>query len=810
MYPSVTTLVQSSIRSNFRQQSTMDPKNTNFSFEVQKFIRDTIEEHSESEYSFLKYYQNIVRKYILQTPSRGILCHHQMGLGKSILAVSIAVDMIDTHPVVILLSKSLQSNMRESIKKYFALRRGAEPEWHLGRLTGDVLESWIDANFSFVSLNASNMMKQMQNVTRPKEVLETQMAKLLGIDLNGKLLIVDEAHNLFRAIINGSQNGHELYTSIMKSDVKLLFLTGTPVTNDPFELVPCFNMLAGEDPLFPEDYSTWNSLYVGPEGLIANKEKFQNRVMGLVSSMDHAALTHYSNTTGSESEFPEELPLKAVRVPMAPLQWTNYSMAREKEIEEAKRPGPRTSPKMVTKPRSKASSSYRVKSRQISNYDPESRIQPKFEAIRNRLDKHSLPGALYSQFISAGLLPFSSYLKHHGWQAWKQHSKTPDGIRGGGSELPSVEEFLSQFASIEMTDDSVNSAGDDIAGGNTDNWDNTEGIHTTGAYETNCIGGDFLIDIASAYNVIIDPGSMTVDASLDDGSIFSLNDALFDENYQGGTSGNVDDTGGNVDGNVDDTSGNVDENACTSERTGGKPKRNGTRRFALITGETSISDREDILQTFNSSENAHGELIELLLLSSTGAEGLDLRGIRHIHAMEPYWNWSRLGQVFSRGIRNGSHSHLPPSERNVQPYVYIAVAPPNEGQHLTTDIDLFEDSIRNKKQLQSFTDALSEVSIECSITGRDCYQCAPTGMLRYTNDATADINRPNPCVKPVTTSIDVNEIVIDGKTYYYSESSDSIFGYKIYYIDPQVDSYRRIEEMDERFETILDHIRSTQ
>ena len=51
---------------------------------------------------------------------------------------------------------------------------------------------------------------------------------------------------------------------IMKTkNIKIIFLTGTPIVNSPFEIVPCFNMLMGQingKSFFPEieeDFNNW-------------------------------------------------------------------------------------------------------------------------------------------------------------------------------------------------------------------------------------------------------------------------------------------------------------------------------------------------------------------------------------------------------------------------------------------------------------------------------------------------------------------------------------------------------------------------
>jgi hypothetical protein len=65
-------------------------------------------------------------------------------------------------------------------------------------------------------------------------------------------------------------------------------------------------------------------------------------------------------------------------------------------------------------------------------------------------------------------------------------------------------------------------------------------------------------------------------------------------------------------------------------------------------------------------------LISVLLVTGSGAEGLNLKGVRQVHLLEPFWHMVRLRQVVGRAVRAGSHSHLPAAERNVDVFVYTS------------------------------------------------------------------------------------------------------------------------------------------
>lgn len=768
----------------------LDRGSTNFTLQLFEYLKGI---SPESKYSFLKYYQNIVREYMnnVDIDSRGLLIKLEMGMGKSICAVSLAMDMMKERQPIILLTKSLQANMRSSIHKYVRIRYAVEPDYALGRLSEFDLDAWIDRNFSFVSMNASNMLTQMSRavtgkVSRDME-LDEKIGKILQLNLDGKLLIVDEAHNLFRAITNGSGNAIGLYDAIMKSrDLKIAFLTGTPIANDPFELVPCFNMLGSKTPgtlTLPEFYKDFYTLYVDREkNIINNRGKFQNRIFGLVSSVTHhskpgsaAGITDMS----AQIEFPEALPVELVKVPMTPEQYAKYLLARDREKEEGLQRGRMLEAPSLQKPKSSKSSSYRVRSRQISNYsytddDPSAPIRdpafipldktssPKFAAMYDRISvKHAGQlGMVYSQFVGmGGLGVLAAFLRHNSWQLFTLGDK-PDASDPG--ELDEVPEELITHATLPTeapTEASV--------GAYDDSMEYLKHLEQEASGSSWWTGGNY----GRSKPAVVTVNTTTV-MSTHVMPTHVMPTGSFDiMEFIGGASSQV------------------------------------SRRFAIISGRISAEDRARIQDVYNSPENEHGEIIALLLISATGAEGLDLKRVRHIHIMEPYWNYGRIAQVMARGIRNDSHKGLPDSEKNVATYIYLAIAPADEKTAgITTDMELYEDSVNDRALIASFIQAVDEVSIECMLNGEPhCRSCNPTGAKLFSTDAFRDSRMDDPCKPIEETTLTAKSITIDGKEYFYTPS-DSIFGYSVYAFDPDVNAHRPVKESDPMFMRIIDTV----
>ena len=763
--------------------------NTNYPLMVKSQLEKL--NYNEVQKKLLHYHQFIVKEFFTHSELRGLLICHGMGQGKTRLAVSIAEHYRNHDPsrkIIVLCPKSLEANFKNTITTYSSNVSSAD-------------------KYKFISLNANNMYKQMSQVDEYDAHI-AEFSKHIN-RLNNVLLIIDEAHNFFNSITNGSKNAVGLYDLIMKSlDCRLLFLTGTPIINDPFELVPCFNMLRGvmskftdgkienivggketksknkkklnltnknisnvnivdanivdivdkdtsyddirtndigvdenksptadntgvnepnkstdkvekntknnkikvnkmtndtsnkypvdknnEDDvkssvdednrikkkhikkikttdaelLFPESYEDFEKFFYNLENnKNKNKEKFTNRIYGLSSYFGDI----YFNE--NKKDFPIKLPTKIEKIPMSETQFSRYLIYRHQEIEESKNKFHTTSGRFSSSGNS-SSSTYRVKTRQVSNYCiPEYALgpvrgkktrekfidkisekdlldtdtySPKDGRIIANIKKHSnQTGIVYSQFVQGeGLEIFARILEAHGWERF--YDKNPD-----------------------------------------------------------------------------------------------------------------------LDADIHDIK---------------KSKRN---TFAVLSGNVEIEQRMKIIEVFNSMGNAQGKIISLLLLSGALAEGIDLKRVRHVHKREPFWNDARSQQVETRAIRYRSHIDLPKDQQNVQVYVYLSDYPvkyPNSKiTEPTTDIELYENSIKRMQLINDFLLALAESSIDCTIHKKNldathknkinCKMCSPTGEFMYHPIINKDMEMPSTCVAYTEKKIHAKEIKYLDDIYYYT------------------------------------------
>jgi hypothetical protein len=176
----------------------------------------------------------------------------------------------------------------------------------------------------------------------------------------------------------------------------------------------------------------------------------------------------------------------------------------------------------------------------------------------------------------------------------------------------------------------------------------------------------------------------------------------------------------------------------------------GKPTYALYTGTESAEEREIIRNIYNgdwnnipnnistllrarSTNNNMGEIIKVLMITSAGSEGINLRNTRYVHIMEPYWHPVRLEQVVGRARRICSHQGLEEQYRTVEVFVYLMVftkeqldtdsaielklkdcskIPPYAPQ--SSDENLFEILTRKENLTTQLLASIKESSIDCA------------------------------------------------------------------------------------------------
>ena len=745
----------------------MDRKNsTNYP----NLLTDKILKFANEKDENLFDYQKIISHYMLEGDVKGLLLFWEVGLGKTMLAINIAelFRKIDNKDIIVISPKSLKDNFVTTLQKYVQNKNKKYND--LKTNSNDVIETndiyntditngiddiddtddtddtdSIDVNsdvesdinsevdvkgeddtendkvgngynnnndryesydrvskkYSFITYGSPNMIKEMLKSSIKEVSIKDEYSSSNKV-LSNKFIIVDEAHNLFNSITNGANIATQFYELVMRSkNIKLLFLTGTPIINNFFEIVPALNMCRGYlqdktmDPLLnskrfkgavhtvlPESYNDFVDMFVDTEtNKVKNVDKFKNRVYGLISYYgqfyfsEHIPFQKQIQESVVKDNFPVLLPIKFVKVNMDHSQNVAFLTARAKEKEEVVRAkmlfkkfgkgiyldeNRSANGGAIDKNKSIGSSSYRIKSRQISNiYIPDHRDLKKIKDDTNN-DSENTDETVVMERLEEGMV-----------------------IKNGKID---VSKYIPVNLSISPKFQAII---------------NNIRKHSG---QLGIVYSNFLRFGLLAFSKF-------------------LNESEYKDKY------------------------------------------------ALFTGDVDIDVRNELVKKYNSPDNKHGEQIEILLISSTGEKGLNLKRVRHIHIMEPNWSYTTTEQVIGRGVRYKSHIDLPEEEQNVQVYEYLSDYELSYLQNQkptepTTDLDLFYKSVKNKEINDDFLKILASVSVECPKFNKyinfDCFMCESNNKILYLPNIRDDFKLDNPCRK-----LELKEVVVNDVTYYF-------------------------------------------
>jgi hypothetical protein len=177
----------------------------------------------------------------------------------------------------------------------------------------------------------------------------------------------------------------------------------------------------------------------------------------------------------------------------------------------------------------------------------------------------------------------------------------------------------------------------------------------------------------------------------------------------------------------------------------------GKPMFGLYTGTETPEEKELLRNVFNgdwqylppslatqlterSSNNLYGEIIKVIMITASGAEGISLKNVRFVHITEPYWHPVRLQQVIGRARRLCSHQELPEELRTVKVFLYLMTFTKEQLESddsielrlkdkskidnitpVTSDEALYEIAVAKEKITDSILLAVKEASIDCAL-----------------------------------------------------------------------------------------------
>ena len=650
-------------------------------------------------------YQKLLRDYMQNnSPYRGILLYHGLGSGKTCSAIEIAENLKTERNIVVLLPASLRTNFIEDGLLFCGASKYREnPELYKEK-------------YSFVSYNANNTIAQLNRIG----------------SLDNKVIIIEEVHNLISKVMSGimgsSKQGLEIYNLLMNAqNCKIVALSGTPLINDPFEAAVLFNILRGfiEITYFrilkvPASFGeVWN-LGLLEQELISNSLIDYLEINKINKSIEfHIKVPSYSEKYREILDFIENTCsykgiivklLETKRISLFPIE-DDGDVFRNYFVKEDIEKGDRLKNESVFKRRILGLVSYyssvnenypEVIKKDYFNIEMSDYQYQIYEILRakERLSEKGGSRSKKSKVVKSTFRVFSRQASNFVFPetinrpypdpkfivSILKKNNNKDYKASDINKLVALEEKVNEEGKISINyKKRINEAINKLV-------ENGELYFTPGPEGLNKLSPKMKVMLD---NINKSKGLVFVYSTFRTLEGVELFSKVLD--FNGYAKYGID---------------------------------NDLKKYAIYSGVEDELEKKETLKVFTSNENKHGKFIKILLVTSSGAEGLDLKNIRQIHIMEPYWNQMRIEQIIGRGIRRGSHLSLSPAERNVEVFRYFSIFPKNNislsKDKVSTDQHIEQISLKKQYIIDELKLILKECAFDCFLNSVDIkgdYKC---------------------------------------------------------------------------------------
>ena len=199
--------------------------------------------------------------------------------------------------------------------------------------------------------------------------------------------------------------------------------------------------------------------------------------------------------------------------------------------------------------------------------------------------------------------------------------------------------------------------------------------------------------------------------------------------------------------------------------------------YGILTGNIDISpNNEQTITMQRSIENKDGKKIKVLIGSQIASEGVDLRFVRETHIIDSWFHLNKTEQIIGRAIRFLSHCALPKEKRNNTIYLYTAVFPDDPRE--TADLYSYRIGFKKAVQIGRVTRIMKQSSLDCNlnqdaivIRGQDPIEQIDSQRVHREevniNDMpfTAVCDWIETCDYTCEPKIDVKSVIVDDSTY---------------------------------------------
>lgn len=234
-----------------------------------------MDKYNNGDGSFFPH-QRFIRDFMqFESPYRGLLLYHGLGVGKTCASIAAAEAYISHgRKIIVMVPASLAVNYRQEIMKCATVANPSAMIWNMVEGKGKGAPRWIPGpeeeaakygkvlrkNVAFSKLTAA----EKEDAVKAAEEIANKVFTFVnynGLTLKAwqeltnndgakffenSFIVMDEAHNFISRVANDGRVARRIYEDMMNAQgAKMVLLTGTPVINHPYELCLLLNLVRG-------------------------------------------------------------------------------------------------------------------------------------------------------------------------------------------------------------------------------------------------------------------------------------------------------------------------------------------------------------------------------------------------------------------------------------------------------------------------------------------------------------------------------------------------------------------------------------
>jgi hypothetical protein len=692
--------------------------------------------------------QRLTRDYLQgESPARGLLVYFGLGVGKTCTGITIAEAILSKKHVVVFSKSALEANWIKGIRDCGSDYMKTHNNWIFKSVETDdmdLLVNEIGIPMSVIKINGGAFLIDFTNNTSnynelsniEKEKLDRQIESVIDERfqfihsdntrlwktfkpefINNKIVIWDEVHNLGNTMASKSENGAKFYNMFMNAhNVKIMFLSGTPIINRIYEITKIFNILRGYmhvlefqfkstfDTGINYDklqYALKKNKYV--DQIIINKAKKQLKITknpdNFITSPDNKGLLYKPDENIDADKFKEDI----IKI----LQSMGYKFSI-------------TDKKETCFPEDEEVFEQLFYNRELNKIKHLDLIKKRIVGLTSYYEYQDKRDYPLLKPINIVQVPMSEYqfgtyerFRHQEIEEEKiqKRRQNPEDDDDGQSSYRIKSRLACTFAfPEEIGNPSDTKTGENYIefienlGNRLENFDirmsHVEEMKKKDIDKKIKEGYIKLLEQDKAKYLDIKNGSLAkyspkylqmilnINKQAPNGKllIYSFFRTLIGLNsfsyalIQTGKWAPFRIKKINKIWEIDEREDEKDKWKFIFYAGGEDTEIRDIYRKIINSEWNSLgADCEKLVKQLKAlhSNNNYGDIIKMMMTTKTGAEGLDLREIRYIHIMESYWQHVLIDQVIGRGVRNKSHLALPEKDRNVEVFIYIATITPN-------------------------------------------------------------------------------------------------------------------------------------